>query len=325
MSLSDDYRAIHDNAALGALQPRRQIAVAGSERATYLQGLLTNDITALQAGSGCYAAWLTPQGRMVTDLHVLESGDLILLDVPEAQHVATLEQLDRFLFSEDVQLASLDDDLTGVWIHGPAAATVIERVVNVTGLGGWRDYQLTRSAFGEAPVVVARIDQLGVPGFCVYVAPASRSSLEAALEGAGAVRVSHDALEAARIEAGYPLFGIDMTSDTIPLEAGLETRAISTTKGCYVGQEVIIRVLHRGHGRVAKKLVGLRSKDVVTPGNRIIAAGKDIGVVTSATLSPEHGPVALGYVHRDFVEPGTEVNVQHDGAAVRATVTSRPR
>ena len=107
MSLSDDYRAIHDSAAMGALQPRRQIAVAGRDRATYLQGLLTNDITALQAGSGCYATWLTPQGRLVTDLHVLESGDLILLDVPEARHVATLEQLDRFLFSEDVQLASL--------------------------------------------------------------------------------------------------------------------------------------------------------------------------------------------------------------------------
>jgi folate-binding protein YgfZ len=324
MSLSDDYRAIHEGSALGALQPRRQIAVAGRDRATYLQGLLTNDITALQAGSGCYATWLTPQGRLVTDLHVLESGDLMLLDVPEGQHVATLEQLDRFLFSEDVQLASLSDDLTGVWIHGPAAGAVIERVVSVTGLDGWRDYQLTRSAFGDAPVVVARIDQLGVPGFCVYIAPASQASLEAALETEGAVRVSHEALEAARIDAGYPLFGIDMTSDTIPLEAGIEARAISTTKGCYVGQEVIIRVLHRGHGRVAKRLVGLRSKDSVGPGDRIMASGKDVGVVTSAATSPARGPVALGYVHRDFVEAGKEVTVQHDGADVTATVTSRP-
>ena len=325
MSLSDDYRAIHDNAALGALQPRRQIAVAGSDRATYLQGLLTNDIAALQAGSGCYAAWLTPQGRMLTDLHVLESGDLILLDVPEAQHVATLEQLDRFLFSEDVQLASLDDDLAGVWVHGPAAAAVIERVVGVTGLDGWRDYQLTRSAFAEAAVVAARIDQLGVPGFCLYVAPASRAALEAALEAAGAVRVAHDALEAARIEAGYPLFGTDMTGDTIPLEAGLETRAISLTKGCYVVQEVIIRVLHRGHGRVAKKLVGLRPKGAVSPGDRITASGKDVGVVTSAATSPTRGPVALGYVHRDFVKEGTELNVQHDGGEVAAVVTTHPR
>ena len=325
MSLSEDYRAIHESAVVGALQPRRQIAVAGGDRATYLQGLLTNDITALQPGSGCYAAWLTPQGRMLTDLHVLESGELILLDVPEDQHVATLERLEQFLFSEDVQVASLSEDLAGVWIHGPAAAGLIERVLDgLAGLAGWAGYQLARSAFGDAPVVVARIDQLGVPGFCVYVAPAARASFEAALEGRAAIRVAPDALEAARIEAGYPLFGRDMTSDTIPLEAGIEGRAISLTKGCYVGQEVVIRVLHRGHGRVAKRLVQLRSSDAVRPGDRITASGKDVGVVTSAAVSPALGPVALGYVHRDFVEPGTEVTVQNDGVDVPATVTSRP-
>ena len=175
-----------------------------------------------------------------------------------------------------------------------------------------------------APVVVARIDQLGVPGFCVYVAPAARASFEAALEGRAAIRVAPDALEAARIEAGYPLFGSDMTTDTIPLEAGIEGRAISLTKGCYVGQEVIIRVLHRGHGRVAKRLVPLRSSDALRPGDRITASGKDVGVVTSAAVSPALGPVALGYVHRDFVEAGTEVSVQREGVGVPATVTSRP-
>ena len=325
MSLSEDYRAIHESAVVGALQARRQIAVAGRDRATFLHGLLTNDITALQPGTGCYAAWLTPQGRMLTDLHVLESGTLILLDVPDDQHVATLERLDQFLFSEDVQLASLSDDLAGVWIHGPAAAGLLEGVLDgVTGLAGWADYQLANSTFGDAPVVVARLDQLGVPGFCVYIAPAARASFEAALETSHVRRVSPEVLEAARIEAGYPLFGIDMTSDTIPLEAGIEGRGISLTKGCYVGQEVIIRVLHRGHGRVAKKLVGLRPKDAVRPGDRIVASGKDVGVVTSAAISPTRGPVALGYVHRDFVEPGTEVHVQHDGAEVTATVTARP-
>jgi tRNA-modifying protein YgfZ len=324
MSLADDYRTIHDSAALGALQPRRQIAVAGSDRAAFLQGLLTNDIAALEAGSGCYAAWLTPQGRMVTDLHVLESGDVILLDVPEEQQVTALEQLNHFLFSEDVQLASLSEDLAGVWIHGPAAARAIERVTGEAGLAGWRDYQLVRSAFGDAPVVIARIDQLGVPGFCVYIAPAARGALEAALEAGGVAQVAAEALEAARIEAGYPLFGVDMTSETIPLEAGLEARAISLTKGCYVGQEVIIRVLHRGHGRVAKKLVGLRSIDALRAGDRITASGKDVGVVTSAAISPTRGPVALGYVHRDYVEPGTEVHVLHDGAEIPATVAPRP-
>jgi folate-binding protein YgfZ len=139
------------------------------------------------------------------------------------------------------------------------------------------------------------------------------------------MRVSADSLDSARIEAGYALFGIDMTEDTIPLEAGIEGRAISLTKGCYVGQEVIIRVLHRGHGRVARKLVSLRiDGDRVSGGSRIVSAERDIGFVTSSAISPRLGSIALGYVHRDFVEPGTGVTVVGDGAMNRAIVSARP-
>src|SRR3954466_5819729 len=108
ISLADDH-ALRDGAAIGAISARGQIAVAGNDRASYLQGLLTNDIQALTPGTGCYAAWLTPQGRMITDLHVLESGDMILLDVPTHLVESLLQRLDQFLFSEDVQLASLAD------------------------------------------------------------------------------------------------------------------------------------------------------------------------------------------------------------------------
>jgi folate-binding protein YgfZ len=289
-----------------------------------LQGLLTNDIAALIPGSGCYAAWLTAQGRMLTDLHVLESGDLILLDVPAAESVATLARLDQFLFSEDVQLASLEGQLTSVWIHGPAAATAVGRVVSgLREVGQWPIYHLEKGTFGDVPVVVVRIDQLGVPGYCSYLPPASRQAFEDALTAAGVVRADPAAIEAARVEAGYPLFGIDMTHETIPLEAGIEDRAISLTKGCYVGQEVIIRVLHRGHGRVAKRLVALRPEEPVSAGARILFDERDIGVVTSAAVSPSEGPVALGYVHRDFVESSTRVTVRVGERAVHAIVAER--
>jgi len=252
----DDYRHIREGAAVGAIAPRHQIAVAGPDRATYLQGLLTNDIPSLSAGTGCYSAWLTPQGRMLTDMHVLESGGMILLDVPAETTEATRERLEQFIFTENVQVESLAERLTGVWIHGPKAPSVLERVLGDTvGLSAWPDYHHTQSEFRGQPVSVARIDQLGVPGFCVYVERAREQDLVAALTDAGARVVSAEAIEAARVEAGYPVFGIDMTDDTIPLEAGIEDRAISLSKGCYVGQEVIIRVLHRGHGRVARKLV----------------------------------------------------------------------
>jgi folate-binding protein YgfZ len=133
------------------------------------------------------------------------------------------------------------------------------------------------------------------------------------------------AIDAARIAAGYPVFGLDMTDDTIPLEAGIEERAISFNKGCYVGQEVIIRVLHRGHGRVARKLVALRlDRDGAVNGSKIAAGDREIGAVTSAAVSPEFGSIALGYVHRDFTEPGSRVSVAAQAGPIEAVVSSRP-
>jgi folate-binding protein YgfZ len=322
----DDYRALREGAATGAVEPRGQIAVAGKDRAQYLQGLLTNDIVALGAGTGCYSAWLTPQGRMLTDLHVFESGDTILLDVPVAEIQPTLQRLDQFLFSEDVQCADLAGRLRGVWVHGPAAAAAVESAVHgINNLDTWADYHNSRAEFGGAPAVVGRVDQLGVPGYCVYVAPAQETAVLAAFAQAGARPAQPAALEAARIEAGYPLFGADMTGDTIPLEAGIESRAISFTKGCYVGQEVIIRVLHRGHGRVAKKLMTLRVEgDVPARGAKLFAGDREVGVVTSAARSPRLGTIALGYLHRDFLAPGTSVQVDAAGHRTPAIVSERP-
>jgi folate-binding protein YgfZ len=311
-----------ESAFIGAVQPRVQVAVAGKDRASFLQGLLTNDIQALQPGSGCYAAWLTPQGRMLTDLHVLESAGMALLDVPAFTAAATLARLEQFLFSEDVTLSSLESSLEGVWIHGRHAPLVLQRALEgAAGLDEWADYQHRPVEFQGEPVVVARIDQLGVPGFSVYVPPGRTAALTAALVDAGAVAASHDDIDAARIEARYPLFGVDMNEDTIPLEAGIEDRAISTTKGCYVGQEVIIRVLHRGHGRVAKKLVGLAVDGPrPEPGAKIFAGEREVGRVTSAGTLPASRTVALGYVHRDFVAPGTELSLASGDGPVRVCV-----
>jgi tRNA-modifying protein YgfZ len=319
-----DYAAIREGAALGSLAPRGLIGLAGGDRASYLQGLLTNDIQALQPGSGCYAAWLTAQGRMMTDMHVLQGDTLLLLDVPRDLSDAVLERLDQFLFGEDVQLQQLTGSLGAVWVHGPLAARVLTEVTGARDLENWEPYHHERLMFSDQPVVVARIDQLGVPGFCTYVDPARHGALVAALERAGAVAVSREAIEAARIETGYPLFGVDMTDDTIPLEAGIESRAISFTKGCYVGQEIVIRVLHRGGGRVARKLVGLRlTGSAPLRGAKLFSGEREVGVVTSAADSPALGAIALGYVHRDFVAPGTIVQVERDPER-SATVTGRP-
>ena len=253
---------------------------------------------------------------------------MLLLDVPAAQASAMLARLDQFLFSEDVRIESLVEAMTGVWLHGPQAAAVIERrdprprgcrrIGSITST--------TTATFDGNPVSVARIDQVGVPGYCVFLARATEERFVAAAVSAGARVVAPDALHAARIEAGYPFFGVDMTDDTIPLEAGIEQRAISFTKGCFVGQEVVIRVLHRGGGRVAKKLVGLKLTTTADgqrgsvghpfKGARVFSGEREIGLLTSVATSPTLGAIALGYVHRDFTSPGTGVQVDGHPATV---------
>jgi tRNA-modifying protein YgfZ len=321
-----DYQQIIEGAAIGELLATAQLAVAGNDRASFLQGFLTNDVQLLKSGEGCYAAWLTPQGRMLTDMHVLESDGMMLLDVPASQADATAARLDQFLFSEDVRIGSLAGALTTVWVHGPAAAAALERTVDgAAGLGAWPQYHHEHVGFAGESLVLARIDQLAVPGYCAYLSSGHRAALVAALEAAGARQVGAEAVAAARIEAAYPIFGIDMTADTIPLEAGIEPRAISTTKGCYVGQEVIIRVLHRGHGRVARKLVTLQLEgEGVEPRAKVMNGDRESGFVTSVALSPVSGPIALAYVHRDVAAADGRVEVETPGGRVAATVRVQP-
>jgi folate-binding protein YgfZ len=246
--------------------------------------------------------------------------------VPAATRESVLQRLDQFIFTEDVQVSDLTGALAEVTVHGPGAAQLVEATAaGATGLAGWAQYANTRAEFSGSPIVIARIDRVGVPGYTVFVDAARAAELAGTLETGGAVRVSADALEVARVEAGYPLFGVDMDEDTIPLEAGIEGRAISMTKGCYVGQEVIIRVLHRGHGRVARRLVGIRVRNSRPPrGVRIRGDGRDIGLVTSSATSPRFGTIALGYVHRDFVEPGTAVEVAAAPGFDAAIVSTLP-
>jgi folate-binding protein YgfZ len=336
MTSPDDYAALHESAVIGTIAPRGQVAVAGPDRAAFLQGLLTNDTASLTAGSGCYAAWLTPQGRMLCDVHVFESGDMMLLDVPAVGAQQTAQRLEQFHFTENVKIATLAS-LRAVWIHGPLAPALLDKLAPRKGgpykpgesgeeggsYGAWMQYQNARVELAGGPVVIGRVDQLAVPGFVIYADAQQEDEVTASLASAGALHATPATLEAARIEASYPVYGVDMTPDTIPLEAGIEDRALSLTKGCYVGQEVIIRVLHRGHGRVARRLVRLQVEgDAPQKDAKVFSGDREIGFITSSAKSPRLGAIALGYVHRDFVEPGTAVEIDVGEARTLAHVTS---
>jgi tRNA-modifying protein YgfZ len=307
-----------------------RIVVSGRDRASYLNGLLTNDIASLKAGQGCYAAYLTAQGRMIADLMVYELGDVILLTMSRDVKDPVLAKLDQFIFSEDVQLGDVTDAFAHVAVVGPHSAAIVASIVglNASELAQLPPHGNRRARFAERSVIVLRVTDTGEPGFDLLVETEVAPQVRTALKAAGVEDLDRATVEMLRVEAGVPKFHHDMDEETIPLEAGIESTAISLTKGCYVGQEVIIRVLHRGHGRVVKRLVGLtvEGSEVPAAGTPVQSDGRDIGKVTSAVFSSTIGkPIALGYVHRDFTEPGTRVNVGGMDAAVTALPFVRSR
>lgn len=272
----DGYQAARNHGGVVRRVDRGVLAVSGADRASWLQGLVTNDVAGLAEGERRYAAYLTPQGRMITDMNVTARDGRLLLDVPAPLADALRDRLDGLIFSEDVQVTNESDRLFVWTVIGPDAFTDV---------------------IGE-------------------VLPAEFASLAA---------IDLDTFDVIRIERGVPKFLADMDEDTIPLEAGIQDRAISFTKGCYVGQEIIVRVTTRGGGRVARHLVrwhGDPAAEVVPlPGSRIVSFDKDIGRVTSAAFSPGlNRVVGLGYVHREFVTPGTDVAVVWNDARIKAVV-----
>jgi folate-binding protein YgfZ len=318
------YDAARHRASFVDRSDRGRIVVSGTERASYLQGLLTNDIVALKAGRGCYTAYLTAQGRMIADLYAYELGDVLLLTMSGGVKDSVMAKLDQFIFSEDVQLGDVTDTFAQIAVVGPDAAVKVASIVSgvpEAALRGMPEHGNARGEWAGGAAIVTRIADTGEPGFDLFVERAQAGALKTALMAAGVNELDTGTAEAVRVESGVPVFGRDMDEDTIPLEAGIEARAISFSKGCYVGQEVIIRVLHRGHGRVARKLVGLAldSEPVPEAGAIVRSGDREIGRVTSSTASPAlKRPIALAYVQRDFVEPGTTVTVGDQNATVTA-------
>lgn len=331
------YESARKGAGLIDRSDRGKIAVAGSDHVSFLHAMLTNDIAALQAGTGCYAALLTPQGRMITDVRVIELGDMALLDMHRSVAKPFIDRMDQFIFSEDVRLGDLTEAFDEIRVVGPDAARVVasalreateqHRLPAEADLAGFSEYQNVRLPCRGSVVVLVATREAGVPGFDLYIERKDAPVLRRAFAEAGATEVSEETSDVLRVEAGIPVFPIDMDTETIPLEAGIEGRAISFTKGCYPGQEVIIRVLHRGHGRVAKRLVGLSltGDELPARGDTLWAGEKEIGRITSAVLSPALGrPIALGYLHHDFAHPGTVVVVLHGDRRLEAAVTALP-
>ena len=337
-----EYAAIRKSAALVDEPQRGILEVAGKDRLPFLNNLLTNQTwdknskAGLKPGEGVYAFFLQRNGRIAADMNVLERGDRTLLEM-DARLVETVRSaFDKYIFTEQVTLTDRVESLHEMSLHGPGAIEVMRQASGID-LAPLALLGYTAIRLFDADVTVWRDDPAAVPGYHLIgeITAAERiwSGLlarcgEARELGKRALRsTGWAAFNAARIEGGRPLFGIDFDATVLPHETGQISRAVSFTKGCYLGQEIVARMHARG--QFAKQLVGLKMADDTLPiAGAIVYDDLDnqIGGITSSTISPilSNAAICLGYVKKPFIPVGTIVNVPAEGQMRRATVVELP-
>jgi tRNA-modifying protein YgfZ len=310
VELDGQYRALREEAGYLDRSERGKLMVRGSDAAEFLQGQLTNDVEGLEPNAGCYAALLDRKGHTQADMRVLRlaTGDLWLDTDPEA--TATIERhLRMYSVGREVEI----EDATGDWaifsVIGPGAA----QVAGAPPPGSEYDQ---RSFERDGLAILAVTTDLGVD---LVVRSTEAGRLLDLLGASEAVEVSEAAAEIVRVESGRPRFGREITTVTLPQEAGIDERAVSFTKGCYIGQETVARLHYRG--RPNRHLRGLRLEEPVADGEPIMLGEREVGRVGTAVISPAHGPIALAVIRRE-AEPGATVAAGE--TAVSAQVVDLP-
>jgi folate-binding protein YgfZ len=325
----DEYNAVRvKGAGLIDLSDRGRIKVSGSEAIMFLNGLITNDMKTLERNHWMLAAFPNVQGRLIAAVRVMRladenSGPTFLLDTEASTSETVLKTIGRFTLAGDFHVSDLTRDTSQLSIQGKDAAAILTAVTQ-SAPASLPQNGLQQISWNEHPVVVIRTSHTAEDGFDLIVPSDAIDSLQETLVQAGARLVSQATFQTLRIEAGSPLFGKDMDESNVVSETNLD-EAISFTKGCYIGQEIIARIKYRGH--VAKKLTGLLFDDdiQVEVSSAIKSGGKEIGRITSVTYSPSLGrTVALGYVRFEHLEPGTKVMVTTGNSEIEATVNELP-
>lgn len=296
---------------------RSMLVATGEDRGSFLQGMLTNDVKSLAPNRGVGAAHLTVQGRVISDMRVYALEDALWIDVPVHRREALRTTLERFIVADDVELNEPADVSVLLCLEGPRSIEVGERLFG-RELSTLPPMAMAPVTFSGHPLRVAAVSHAGEAGLVIYGPPVAAAPLWNEARALGAVPVGMDALNVARIESGVPWYGFDMDESLIAPEVGL-AEAISFTKGCYIGQEVVERAVARG--RLQKKLVQLMCSGRIVPelGTRLLQNGDDIGWITSAAWSPAFKAiVGLCYVRRSAWDAGTvlEVLTLEPGTAV---------
>jgi tRNA-modifying protein YgfZ len=297
---TNEYEAVTFGCGLFDRSERGKLALTGAEAKTFLQGQISNDVEALVPGHGCYAAFLTPKGKMLGDLRVLDTGEELLLDTERSSLQELFNMIRRFNVGYAVELHKRTLERGLLSLIGPGATTV-------AGTNGLPEAEHSHQA-GEVaglPVLMIRTD-LGIDVLC---AAGATTTVAEALQSAGAVSIREVVAECRRVETGRPRYGLDLDDSVIPQEADLNHRAVSFTKGCYVGQETVARLFYRG--KPNRQLRGVRLAAPAETGAEVSFGEKIVGRLGSVAESPSLGHLALALIRRE-APPGSQVRVGPD-------------
>ena len=326
-----EHAALRETAGVIDLSFRSRICLAGADRVRFLHGQVTNDVKKLRTGEGCYTAITTAKGKMESDLNIFALADELLLDFEPGLTEKISARLEKFIVADNVQIVDVAPHYGLLSVQGPKAADVVRALnlfpeIPTQQLGS---IKISDATLGE--IYLANNSRLGTSGFDLFVPNNSLGAvadkLIAAAKQIGGRAVGWTAFETARIEAGIPRFGADMDETNIPLECGIESRAIVYNKGCYIGQEVINRIHSVGH--VTRELRGLRLatdlESLPKKGDKLFHAGKEIGYVTSAVKSPTlNTNIALGYVRREANQIGNDLTLRTAAGESPAKIVELP-
>lgn len=324
---AQEYANARSGAVVRDVSSRGKVEVTGDDAPSFLHNLCTNNTSDLPIGAGGEAFLCNQRARVLNHLNVyllrLHDGrPAFFLDLPPGTVDAVLAHLDRYRISERVEFADRTRDFGQIHLCGPQARLVLEKAL-LDDVPELDEHQHMMRTFGnQATCSIRKHSPLGEPGYDVVCLAARAPLVWQLLLRAGATPLGERAAEVLRIEAGTPRYGVDVTENTFAPEVGRGDRAISGTKGCYLGQEPIVMARDRGH--INRVLRGLKLPGVVPHDSKLFAGDQDAGRVTSSAVSPRLGPVGLGYVRRQFWEPGTALEVEVEGERKPATVVELP-
>lgn len=313
----NEIEAARGGAVLVDLSGRGRIELTGEDRVSFLHSQTTNDIKRLMPGEGCYAAILTPKGRIVADMTVLCLPDRLLLDCENQAAGRIADTLEKYHIMEDVRIEDLSGRTAHWGVVGPGAGAIM-RSAGLGTLAGLPEWGIADATVGGVPVRVFRRSLTGLPEFDILCPAEMKETVGAILTNAGPMLIGPEAVEALRISNGIPRYGRELTEEHFPAEAGIVEKAVSFAKGCYTGQETTARI--RTYGGVKRFLVRLKATegDAPSPGESIQQDGVEVGTVTSAVRLPSGEISALGYVRKEASQSGTKLQLASGARAVVA-------